>query len=107
MTEPADRFERVAALTDIPEQRGLEVVAGGRVVGLFRVGDEVHAIDGVCPHSGGPLSTGYLAGTSAVCPWHGWQFDVTTGRHRTSPTICQERFEVEVRGEDVFVAVPA
>ena len=97
---------RVASLDEVPEGRGHEVVAGGHVIGLFRVGDEVFAIDGLCPHSGGPLSTGYLSGTTAVCPWHGWQFDVTTGRHRTSPAICQRTFPVEVEGPDVFLTLP-
>ena len=96
---------RVAALSDVPEQRGLEVVCEGHVLGIYRVGGDVFAMDGVCPHSGGPLSTGYLSGTTAVCPWHGWQFDVTCGQHRTSPTVRQRTFAVDVVDDDVFVTV--
>ena len=83
----------------------MEVVLDGRVIGLFRTKDGVFAIDGICPHSGGPLSTGYRAGNTAVCPWHGWQFDVTSGQHRTSPTICQQTFPAEVRDGIVYVDV--
>ena len=97
---------RVASLSELSERRGTEVVIGGHVLGLFRVGDKIHAIDGICPHSGGPLSTGYLSGTTAVCPWHGWQFDVTTGRHRTTPTVCQRTYDVKVEGDDVYVTLP-
>ena len=94
---------RVARVDEIPEDRGHEVVVDGRVIGLFRTEDGVFAIDGICPHSGGPLSTGYRSGDFAVCPWHGWQFNVTDGRHRTSPTVCQQSFPVSVRDGDVYV----
>ena len=96
---------RVAALADLPENRGHEVVVEGRVIGLFRTEQGVFALDGICPHSGGPLSTGYCTGTTAVCPWHGWQFDVTDGAHKTSPTVRQQTFPVTVRDGEVFVEV--
>jgi nitrite reductase/ring-hydroxylating ferredoxin subunit len=38
-----------------------------------------------------------------TCPWHGWQFDVVTGRHQISPTVRQAVFEVRER--DGFVEV--
>jgi len=74
-------FRRVAAVGDIPEGRGLCVQLDGIDVGLFRVADEIHAMENRCPHAGDPLSEGVLDGAVIVCPSHGWDFDVTTG-HR-------------------------
>ncbi|MBX7166381.1 MAG: Rieske (2Fe-2S) protein [Pirellulales bacterium] len=94
---------RVASLSDLPEQTGFECVAGDRLVALFRIGTEVYALDGVCPHQGGPLGRGELEGCVVTCPWHGWQFDVRSGQHQISPTIRQPALEVRVEGDDVFV----
>lgn len=75
------------------------------MVALCHVGDAWHAIDGVCPHQGGPLGTGRLCGTLLTCPWHGWQFDVTDGQHRLNTTMRQPVFEVEERAGEVFVRI--
>jgi len=72
-------FRRVAELSDIPEGRGLCVRIDGVDVGLFRVDDQVFAMENQCPHAGDPLSEGQLEGPVIVCPSHGWAFDVRTG----------------------------
>jgi nitrite reductase/ring-hydroxylating ferredoxin subunit len=96
---------RIASVSDCPPGSGLEAVAGDRVVALYNVDGGFHALDGVCPHQGGPLGKGKLAGCIVTCPWHGWQFDVTTGRHQLSPTIVQPRLELRVENDSVFVNV--
>ncbi|MFT5326993.1 MAG: nitrite reductase (NADH) small subunit, partial [Planctomycetaceae bacterium] len=83
---------RVASLSEIPTDSGLEVTAGGRVIALFKTEDGVRAIDGICAHAGGPLGKGKLDGTVVTCPWHGWQYDINTGSHCLTPTICQQPF---------------
>jgi nitrite reductase/ring-hydroxylating ferredoxin subunit len=67
------------------------------MVAIANVDGTLHAIDGLCPHQGGPLGTGELCGTVLTCPWHGWQFDVTTGRHRVSATVRQAVHDVRER----------
>ncbi len=89
----------------VPEGGGVEVAVKGRIVAVFRVGDEFFALDGICPHAGGPLGKGRLDGTVVTCPWHGWQFDVRTGEHCLNPQICQERFPVKVEDGKVFIQI--
>lgn len=96
---------RIASAAECPPGGSIEREAAGRIVAVCRVGDAWFALDGVCPHQGGPLGRGALCGTVLTCPWHGWQFDVTTGRHRLNATMQQPRFEVEERGGEVFVRV--
>ena len=97
---------RVAAVNDLAPGSGREVTAGDRVIALFRVGDNFYALDGICPHAGGPLGKGHVSGTRVTCPWHGWQFDVTTGRHCLTPNIVHETFPVLVENGDVYVELP-
>jgi 3-phenylpropionate/trans-cinnamate dioxygenase ferredoxin subunit len=54
-------------------------MAGGEVL-LTRIGDRYYAADNRCPHLGGKLSQGKLAGTVVTCPRHGSQFDLSDGR---------------------------
>ena len=96
---------RACSLADIPEDRGHEVLVAGRVVGLFRQDGGVVAVDGLCPHAGGPLATGYCRDGVVMCPWHGWQFSLATGEHCSTPQITVERFDCEVDGDDVFVTI--
>jgi nitrite reductase/ring-hydroxylating ferredoxin subunit len=72
-------YEEVARVEDVPDGRGLRVRIGGIDVGLFRVADEICAIENQCPHAGDPLSEGLLEGSIVTCRAHGWRFDVRTG----------------------------
>ncbi len=97
-------FVKMATLDQISPGEALEVEHEGRIYALFNVGGTIHAIDGVCPHQGGPLADGVLEGTCVSCPWHGWQFDVVTGKTPLGPKIKQAVYEVKIEGQDVFVS---
>lgn len=94
---------RVAVVSDIPPGSGREVTVGERVVALFNVEGTIYALDGLCRHAGGPLGNGTLQGDVVTCPWHGWQYNVKSGQHCLTPRIQQDRFDVEVRGDEVYV----
>lgn len=98
---------RIASVEQCPPGNACEFVVADRIVALFNVDGEFHALDGVCPHQGGPLGKGKLVGCIVTCPWHGWQFDVRTGQHQTSASLLHPRFPVKVEGESVLVDVDA
>ena len=97
-------FVSVARLNEIPTDRGLRVEIDGVGVGLYRVGDAIHAMEDVCPHAGLPLTDGTLEGCVITCRAHGWPFDVRTGFDPDDadgfPIPC---FAVELREDEVFV----
>ena len=97
----------IVAVNDCPPGSVVERIVAGRVVALANVDGAWHAIDGLCPHQGGPLGRGRLCGTVVTCPWHGWQFDVTTGRHRLSATVRQPVHDVRVEGGRILVRLEA
>lgn len=96
---------RIATIDECPPGAALEVVAKDRIVALFNVEGELFALDGICPHQGGPLGKGTLCGAVVTCPWHGFQFDVTTGVHQTTPQLRQPTLAVKVENDEVFVAL--
>ncbi len=97
---------RAASIDELPPGGCLEVTIQDHVVALFNVEGRVYAMDGVCPHAGGPLGKGDLQGDVITCPWHGWQFDVTTGAHCLSPTIQHPCYPVQLEGDEIFVELP-
>jgi nitrite reductase/ring-hydroxylating ferredoxin subunit len=96
-------FEKVASLSKFSTGDLQQVRAGKQDIALCRVGEEFHAVDGVCPHLGGPLGQGALHGTTLVCPWHAWEFDCVTGEFDANPDVRLRKFTVKVEGEDIFV----
>ena len=47
---------RLASVSDLADGQGREFVVEGRIIALFRIGDRFLALDGICPHAGGPLA---------------------------------------------------
>jgi len=98
-------FLRAAKMEEVPAGTIREFQLDGKTVALANVGGKLFAINNVCLHRGGPLGQGDLAGQIVTCPWHGWQYDVTSGKLTTNPAIGVETYEVELRGDDIFVDV--
>ena len=99
-------FVKVATLSEVPAGTVRQVDAAGRAIALVNAGGQLYALDNTCLHRGGPLGQGFLEGESVECPWHGWQFDVRTGRCTFNPSAAVPTYEVRVEGDDVLVAVP-
>ena len=99
------QFVKVAKRSEVPADTGKCVEAGGKEIALFNVEGKICAIQHVCPHQGGPLAEGGIEGKVVTCPWHGWQFDVTTGVCTFNDSVKQETYKVKEEGEDVFVEV--
>jgi nitrite reductase/ring-hydroxylating ferredoxin subunit len=96
---------RLCATEDVPPGTGREFTVAGRIVALFNVEGTFYAMDGICPHAGGPLGEGELNGSVVTCPWHGWQFDVTTGQHCLTANIVHGTYAVSVENGEVFVVL--
>jgi nitrite reductase/ring-hydroxylating ferredoxin subunit len=101
------RLVRIAAAGEIPVGQGKSVEIDGLPLAVFNAGSGLyHAIDGSCPHEGGPLADGALLGDSVVCPWHGFDFDVRTGTCNVAPDLTVTVYPVRVTGSDVVVELP-
>jgi nitrite reductase/ring-hydroxylating ferredoxin subunit len=81
------------------------VQVAGKTIAVANVSGEFHAIDNTCMHRGGPLGDGTLEGKIVTCPWHGWQFDVSTGKMAQNGAMGVLCYAVEVRDGEVFVDV--
>lgn len=82
--------------SELPDGGRKIVQDGKRTLGVFRIAGRLHALLNFCPHMGAPLCEGSIHGTHAPsqvgefdpvlsdqvirCPWHGWEFDMATGK---------------------------
>ncbi len=98
-------FVRAVKKDEVPPGRVRELQLDGKVIALANVDGKLYAIDNVCLHRGGPLGQGELTGQSVTCPWHGWQYDMTTGKINMNRAVGVVTYKVEIRGDDVYVDV--
>jgi nitrite reductase/ring-hydroxylating ferredoxin subunit len=96
----------VGKAADFQAGEGRVVEADGKDLALFNVDGAYYALDNACSHRGGPLGEGDLEGTTVVCPWHAWRWDVTTGANVNNPAIKMSCYPVSVDDGQVFVELP-
>lgn len=94
-------FVRVAGTNDVKPGHGIVAEVNGKTLAIFNVDGTYHVTDNDCIHRGGPLGEGDLEGHVVSCPWHGWQFDVTTGECVKNPSAKVNVYQVTVEGTDI------
>lgn len=104
MTAEATDWIDVAALEDIPSKGARLIRTPDGCVAIFRTHDDrVFALDDRCPHKGGPLSEGIVAGHTITCPLHSWVFDLNTGVAQGADDGAVRTHPVQVRDGRVLV----
>lgn len=99
------RFVTVAERDAVTPGMGHRVIFEDKEIALFRVGEEIFAIDNECPHYGAQLCHGSLHNNSVACPWHWWQFSLTDGKCLTVPGMDVKSYPVRVEGNEIQVDV--
>ncbi|MCC7490876.1 MAG: Rieske (2Fe-2S) protein [Fimbriimonadaceae bacterium] len=118
---PEPQWHTVATTAELPAGGRKLVSIEGKSIGLFNVHGEIVAVLDVCPHELAPVCRGRVSGTTLpsapgeycwgregeilACPWHGWEFDLTTGRCLVDEKLRLRRYPVEVVGDEVRVAL--
>lgn len=97
---------KVGSLAALPSGSVIQVEVGPDMFAVCNAGGEVHALQGICPHAGGPLGQGALHGATLVCPWHGWEYDCLSGANSYDDSLKLEKFPVKIAGDDILIDVP-
>jgi nitrite reductase/ring-hydroxylating ferredoxin subunit len=111
----------VGALAEFADGAIRTVGVNGREVGIVRWNGAVYAVHNLCTHQSGPICAGVLSGrlTAAspggmdldlstpilACPWHGWEFDLRTGRALHDAQHRLHTFPVHVENGRVLVDI--
>lgn len=93
--------------TELPaEQQAKEFRVRGLTLCVATIKGQPLALDNVCPHRGGPLAEGTVEGGKIVCPWHQWEFDLTTGTATISAEIKAVTYRLRIEGDEVLADMP-
>jgi nitrite reductase (NADH) small subunit len=98
-------WKLICKLDDIP-QLGSRIVrrASGGDIAIFRnSADEVFALHDKCPHKGGPLSQGIVAGKVVTCPMHSWKIQLESGEAVAPDVGCAKSFAVKLEDGEVWL----
>ena len=121
VAEEAHVRHLVGTVAELRRDRWRVVEIGGRPVGVVSVGDSFYAFHDRCPHMGPSMCRGTVSGTFLPaaphdlvygkhdrvirCPWHGWEFDLETGRSLLEPErVGLRTYSVTVEDGEVFVS---
>jgi nitrite reductase/ring-hydroxylating ferredoxin subunit len=99
----------------------------GVAVGVFCLNGKFTAYENVCPHMGGPVCQGKIIArvqeliaadktslglafskdqTNVACPWHGYEYDISTGLHQGNPRLRLRPVTIEVVDGDLMITLP-
>jgi nitrite reductase/ring-hydroxylating ferredoxin subunit len=115
----------VARSEGLPEQGRLVVVIDNKLtIGIFRLDNQLYAYANTCAHSGGPVCQGRIlprvvevidsaktahgqnwdvSDMHIVCPWHGYEYSIKTGRHAGDPRIGLRSFPIHEDQGHIYV----
>jgi nitrite reductase (NADH) small subunit len=113
----------VGAAAEFAEGRICVVGVDGREIGIVRWNGAVYAVNNRCPHQSGPVCSGILSGRLTAgapgqleldaevpilaCPWHGWEFDLRSGKALHDPDHRLRMFPVRVANGRTLVDLGA
>lgn len=116
----------VAAADEISDGERILVQLKGREIGVFYIDGEYYAFANWCAHQSGPCCEGTLTGTQQAsfdrdtldytlewvkegkilnCPWHGWEYDVTTGECLSRKSVVLPEYPVRVEDGEIIVTL--
>jgi nitrite reductase/ring-hydroxylating ferredoxin subunit len=116
----------VAKSADLAEGARKIIDNGADKIGVIRANGVLHAFRNVCPHQGGPVCEGLVVHKveeviaedktyhgmrfskdelHIVCPWHGWEFNIATGRCAGDGKHGLKRYQVIERDNDIYVVI--
>jgi nitrite reductase/ring-hydroxylating ferredoxin subunit len=103
----SDQWVAVAAVDSLPPGTVVARRVGTETeIAVFNVDGELCAVDGACPHRGGPLADGIVRNGVVTCPLHWFRFDLRTGEHVGDRELRLARFPVRVVDGTVEVLLP-
>jgi len=100
-------FLEIAPASELPNGERLFVELGDKPIVIFNIAGQFFAIGDVCSHDDGPLGDGVIEGNNVVCPRHGAEFDVRTGKAMAMPAVIDiPSYPVQIRGGTIFIGIP-
>lgn len=100
-------YTKTILLIDFPNNSSKMIVVNGERIAFFHYDGKISAIGNSCLHKGGSLSEGFIQTIDnelyVACPWHGWQYNIVTGKAPNGFKDRQANYEIKI--EDGYVCI--
>jgi len=97
-------YTRIGNVSDFPTGTLRTVIVSEDSILVANVNGKLYAMSNSCTHRGAPLNDGELDHDVVICPWHGGQFNVATGKAINPPPMKDLLvFEILIKGSDVLL----
>jgi len=107
LEEEKVNYLEIAPESELPNGERMFVDIGDIPIVIFNIAEKLYAIGDVCTHDDGPLGDGDLEEYNIVCPRHGAEFDVRTGKVTSMPAVVDiPAYPVRVVDGMIEVGVP-
>ena len=100
------KLVKIAETKDVKPGQGIAFDVEGNRIAVFNKEGTFYAMDDTCPHAGASFADGPLDGEVVTCPWHGAEFDITTGEVLGPPAAeGVKKYNIKVEGTEIKVEV--
>ncbi len=100
-------FIEIAPVSELPNGERLFVDIANKSIVIFNIAGQYFAIGDVCSHDDGPVGDGIIEGNNIVCPRHGGEFDIRTGRAMQMPAVVDiPAYPVKIIDGNILVGMP-
>jgi nitrite reductase/ring-hydroxylating ferredoxin subunit len=96
----------VGRADDIPDGERKIIEVENLSIGIFHHEGQWYAVRNSCLHRGGPVATGALKDGILTCPWHGYQYHLTSGELLSDPKARLAMYPVELRDGEIHLQIP-
>lgn len=96
----------MGTLSEIPPGQMLEKRILARRVAVVNDNGHLFGIESECKHMMASLAKGKINDGVVTCPWHGWKYELETGRCLTKDKFTLKKYEIEINEDEVFLIIP-
>ena len=107
LEEEKVNYLEIAPESELSNGERMFVDIGDTPIVIFNIAGKLYAIGDVCTHDDGPLGDGDIEGFNVICPRHGAEFDVRTGKVASMPAVVDiPAYPVRVVDGMIEIGVP-
>ena len=100
---------KVCSVNELPAGTSKCISANDKEIAVFNIDGKFYAIDNLCIHAGASLNESPIdkEKKQVVCHWHGWTYDLATGKCVSHPKqdVFTKTYSVSVENNEIFALV--
>lgn len=100
-----DGWAKVCSTREIPRGAGRNFKINNQDVVIFHTDQGFFCRSGLCKHNNVKLELGRVHGDVVTCPFHNWQYRISTGKGVSPDWTHLSCYPLEVREGDIWIAV--